>query len=161
MEIKWYQLLFQIINFGVLVWLLNRFLYRPIINIIEQRNKKITDSIKAAEDTLKEKTKIEELKKLARAEAEKEAVKIVEAAQKLAEAKAKEIMSQAKAEADEQMGKKMAAATGELEAQEKAIAGRLSDLVVKTTARILKNSLSASQQKAIISGQIKKLKRIK
>src|SRR3990167_11261655 len=100
MEIKWYQLLFQIINFGVLVWLLNRFLYRPIINIIEQRNKKIIDSIKAAEDTLKEKTKIEELKKLARAEAEKEAVKIVESAQKRAGEKAKEIVAEARLEAD-------------------------------------------------------------
>ena len=161
MEIKWYQLLFQIINFGILVWLLNRFLYQPIIKIIEQRNKKIMDSIKAAEDTLMEKTKIEELKKLARAEAEKEAVKIVESAQKRAGEKAKEIVAEARLEADEQMGKKMAAATGELEAQEKAIAGRLSDLVVKTTAKILKDSLSQKDQRAIIDSQIKKLKSVK
>lgn len=161
MSILWYQLLFQIINFGVLIFLLNRFLYRPIIKIIEQRNKKIADSIKAAEDTLKEKTKIEELKKLATAEAEKEAVKIVEAAQKRAAVTAKEMVAAARAEADEQMGKKMAAAAGELEAQEKAIAGRLSELVIKTTAKVLKDSLSETQQRAIITSQIKKLGRVK
>ena len=47
--------MFQLINFGVLVFVLNRFLYQPILKIIELRNKKIEDSIKAAEETLKEK----------------------------------------------------------------------------------------------------------
>jgi len=69
MEIRWYQLLFQIVNFGILIFLLNRFLYRPILKIVEDRNKKIEDSLKAAEATLKEKEKINELKKLAAAEA--------------------------------------------------------------------------------------------
>ena len=161
MEIKWYQLLFQIINFGILVFLLNRFLYRPIIKIIELRNKKIADSIKAAEDTLKEKSTIEALKRLAEAEAEKKAVEIVERAQKRAGVEAKEIVASAREAADLEVGKKMAAATGELEAQEKAIAGRLSDLVVKTTAKILKDSLSDKEQKAIIAAQIKKLSKVK
>src|SRR3972149_3758225 len=108
MEIKWYQLLFQIINFGILVFLLNRFLYRPIIKIIELRNKKIADSIKAAEDTLKEKSTIEALKKLAEAAAEKRAGEIVEKAQKRATVQAKEIVALAREEADLEVGKNMA-----------------------------------------------------
>ena len=72
MEIRWYQLLFQVINFGLLIFVLNRFLYRPILKIVEQRNKKIEDSIRAAEATLKEKEKIAEIKKQVVAEAEKE-----------------------------------------------------------------------------------------
>ena len=65
MEIHWYQLLFQIINFAVLVFILKKFLYKPILTIIDQRNKKIQDSIKAAEKTLEEKEKIEQIKKKA------------------------------------------------------------------------------------------------
>lgn len=41
MEINWYTFGAQIINFLVLVWLLRRFLYKPVINAMDEREKKI------------------------------------------------------------------------------------------------------------------------
>ena len=40
----------QIINLFVLVWLLKRFLYRPILEVIEKRQQEIRDKVQAAED---------------------------------------------------------------------------------------------------------------
>ena len=40
----------QIVNLFVLVWLLKRFLYRPILKVIEKRQQEIRDKIKTAED---------------------------------------------------------------------------------------------------------------
>lgn len=37
MELDWSTILLEIMNFLVLVWLLQRFLYRPILNIVTQR----------------------------------------------------------------------------------------------------------------------------
>ena len=161
MTIQWYQLLFQVINFGILVFVLNRFLYRPIVTIIKQRNKKIEDSIRAAEDTLKEKAKIEALKQKAVEEAEKEAVKIVELAKKDASKSGRKILDQARSEAEAEVDKKFALLTEKLGHQEKQITSRITDLVIKTTSKVLKGSLTDKEQKQKIDEEIKKLASLK
>ncbi len=41
MELDWSTFLLEVINFLILVWLLKRFLYQPVLRIVEQRRKKI------------------------------------------------------------------------------------------------------------------------
>jgi F-type H+-transporting ATPase subunit b len=161
MEIHWYQILFQLINFGILVFVLKKFLYQPIINIINQRNKKIEDSIRAAESNLKEKAKIEEIKKQAIAEAEKEAVRIVENSKKQAGEEAKKIITAGREEAETEVKKKLELLTEKLNEQEQKITGHLTDLVVSTVSRVLKSSLSEADQHKIIDQQIKHLHKLK
>lgn len=50
MQIDWFTVIAEIINFLVLVWLLKRFLYKPILDAIDEREKKITDQIQDAEN---------------------------------------------------------------------------------------------------------------
>jgi F-type H+-transporting ATPase subunit b len=50
MKINWFTVIAQVINFLVLVWLLKRFLYKPILNAIDEREKKITSQLKDADD---------------------------------------------------------------------------------------------------------------
>lgn len=45
MEINWFTVIAQIINFLILVWLLKRFLYQPVLNAIDQREKKIASQL--------------------------------------------------------------------------------------------------------------------
>jgi F-type H+-transporting ATPase subunit b len=49
MQVDWITVAAQIINFLVLVWLLKRFLYGPIIKIMDEREARITVSMQAAE----------------------------------------------------------------------------------------------------------------
>ena len=49
MQINWFTVIAEIINFLVLVWLLKRFLYKPVLNAIDEREKKITAQIQGAE----------------------------------------------------------------------------------------------------------------
>lgn len=46
MELNWSTFLLEIINFLVLVWILKRFLYRPVLSVLEQRRQKIEQSLK-------------------------------------------------------------------------------------------------------------------
>ena len=66
----------QIVNLFVLVWLLKRFLYRPILEVIEKRQKEIRDKVQAAEDVRlqseKERKKWETEKQAYEAEHQKE-----------------------------------------------------------------------------------------
>jgi F-type H+-transporting ATPase subunit b len=50
MKINWFTVIAQAINFVVLVWLLKRFLYKPILKAIDVREKNIASQLKEAED---------------------------------------------------------------------------------------------------------------
>ena len=49
MLIDWFTVIAQVINFLILVWLLKRFLYRPILNAIDAREKRIAAEIADAD----------------------------------------------------------------------------------------------------------------
>src|ERR1035441_5979638 len=45
MLIDWFTVLAQVVNFLILVWLLKRFLYRPILDAIDAREKRIAKEL--------------------------------------------------------------------------------------------------------------------
>jgi F-type H+-transporting ATPase subunit b len=49
MLIDWFTVIAQVINFLILVWLLKRFLYRPILNAIDARERQIATKLADAE----------------------------------------------------------------------------------------------------------------
>lgn len=65
MQINWFTVIAQIVNFIVLVWLLRRFLYKPILKAIDERENKIAGQIKDAEakDAKAKKEQVEFAKK--------------------------------------------------------------------------------------------------
>ena len=50
MKIDWFTVIAVALNFLLLVWLLKRFLYKPILKAIDEREKKIAAQIKDADD---------------------------------------------------------------------------------------------------------------
>lgn len=50
MPIDWFTVIAQVINFLVLVWLLKRFLYRPILNAIDAREQRIAEELADADE---------------------------------------------------------------------------------------------------------------
>ena len=49
MLIDWFTTIAQVINFLILVWLLKRFLYKPILNAIDEREERIATKLSNAE----------------------------------------------------------------------------------------------------------------
>ena len=49
MLIDWFTILAQVINFLILVWLLKRFLYRPVLNALDEREKHIAAELADAD----------------------------------------------------------------------------------------------------------------
>ena len=54
MPIDWFTVAAQALNFLVLVWLMKRFLYRPILDAIDAREKRIATELAAAATTMDE-----------------------------------------------------------------------------------------------------------
>jgi F-type H+-transporting ATPase subunit b len=85
MQIDWLTVAAQIVNFLVLVWLLQRFLYRPITNAMARREARIEERLSDA--------------RTRRREAEDEATKLQEKREEL-EASRQKMLEEARAEAD-------------------------------------------------------------
>jgi len=90
MKINWFTVIAQIINFLILVWLLRRFLYKPILNAVDERESKIASQLKDAKDD--------------KADAKKEKDEFVEKNEDFDKQK-KELMDKAVAETKEQRQK--------------------------------------------------------
>ena len=98
--VNWKLLLVQAVNFGLLLAVLTYFLYKPVLRIIDERQKKIAEGVKTAEEAAR---------KLADAKVEgdgiggtaaKEAEQLVAAARSRADEKGNEIVKAAEARAN-------------------------------------------------------------
>lgn len=70
----------QVVNFLVLLWILNKFLYKPIIKALEERKRKIAESLENAEEIERRLLEINEEKEARIREATLEGEKIIQQA---------------------------------------------------------------------------------
>ncbi|MFC1653464.1 F0F1 ATP synthase subunit B [Patescibacteria group bacterium] len=161
MEINLQQFLLQIVNFGIVFFVLSKFAYKPILKILDERANKISDGLRAAEKSLQEQIKIEQTKQKELAKTQKEAAKILEEANKKAEGLSKEMIEQAKAESKKVIQNEEKQLMARLEKEEKRLKGEVASLVSETTQAVLKTGLSAKHQKEILKNQINDLKKLK
>ncbi len=75
--VNWKLLLIQILNIGLLLFLFQRYVYPPLFRILEERQKKIEEGLRGAEEVKREKEKIGEEKNSILASARKEGDAIV------------------------------------------------------------------------------------
>ena len=149
----------QIVNFLIIFFILKKFLYKPILEILKKRQATIGESLKQAEETrLKlEKVVVEEKNILKNAQLQSK--KIIEDAR----AESMEIATQMNAEAAKQSeiilaGAKEQIARDSAEA-EKRLAVSTSKLAADLLKKALKDIVTAKNQEEIISGALKKIKK--
>ena len=89
-----------ILNFVVLVWLLNKFLYTPILSVIQERQKGIADSLQAAASANAEAARLKSTFEAQIRGAETQAKALVEEAQNVSDKVRRDAMAQAKQDAE-------------------------------------------------------------
>jgi len=100
MLIDWFTVVAQILNFLILVWLLRRFLYRPVLNAIDQREEKIQNQIEDAKRKREEaKAEQQEYQNKNKSFDEKRESMLREASEE-AQEKRKELIQEARKEAE-------------------------------------------------------------
>lgn len=99
MTFYWESLVFSLVAFGILYYLLNKFAFGPLFNIMEQRRQHVVNEINTAENNRQEASKLLEDQKQSIQEARKEALSIIEQAKQTSSKQADEIIVKAKSEA--------------------------------------------------------------
>lgn len=157
MNINLYQILFQLINFGVVFGALTYFLYKPLLKVIDDRRAKTEEAEKIAEATIREKEEIEALKKKAKSQAEKDAVKFLEEAREEAKALKTKLSKEVKEEVVGMRAKEVAKIESEGKAQLAKMEEEVARLSVAIAAKIMGTEVDEKTHKALISSSIKEL----
>lgn len=161
MEINVQQLILQIVNFSIIFFLLSKFVYKPILKILDTRANKVADGLKAAEKSIQEQVLMEETKQKELVKTQKEVAKILEEANKKANVLSKSIVAEARLEAQKVVKNEETQLRARLEKEESRLKGEIAHLVTDTTKTVLKSNLSPKHQKEIIKNQINDLKKLK
>lgn len=157
MEIRIDQILFQILNFVILLFVFKKFLYAPILRMLDTRAAKVKEGMEAAEKNLKIQENLEEKKKQQLADAKKEANKILLDARREADAILRQANEKAKEEARTAMDREREAFSAEADAYRKDLRQEFVGAVTSATNAVLRGSVDKKLQESIIEEQIKSL----
>lgn len=147
-------LLAQIINFALVLLVLYKFAYKPILKTLNARTRKIEEGIKHAEDV---KHKLEEIEKKEQEvimEAKKESQKIISASQVSAEKNKEEIISEAKAQSEKILEDARKKIEEEKNKMFSEIKSEVSDLAILAAEKILKEKIDKENGKELVAKAI-------
>lgn len=154
MEIDVKDLIFVMVNFLILVAILYKFMWGPVINMIDSRQQTIDDSLNKADAARKEAEQMSA--KLAEeiADARRQAKSIIDEAQKSAETVKEDILAQARDSADSMLERAQAEIAKEKVNAILEIKGEVADMVVSVAGRLLSENMNDQQHMALVDKYI-------
>ncbi len=149
-----------IINFAILAWLLNHFLYKPVGNMLAERKKMVEDTINSAETRLAEAEEVKKAYEKQISGAQAESSDIIQKAGIVSEKMKSETISNAKKDAE------FIKVQAEKEAENiktNAIAsakGELSSIITAAASKLIKKSIDENTHRDLIDDMINKIDRV-
>jgi len=157
--INWGLLVAQIVNVGLLVWLLGQFLFKPILNMLNERTERIQTSLQEAEQVKQQLANAKSAYEAEVAKGRQEAAAIVAQAHERAKAQEAEIIAQARRDADRLREEARAQAAQERDQMLREAKGQIAELVTLTASRVLDAELKASGHDRLIAESLAALDR--
>lgn len=143
-------LIFQVVNFAILLWLLKKFALRPIVKILEERRLKIAESLASAHAIEQAKANLAQEQQRLRAEARQQAQAIIDASK----VQGQEIVAKAKTAAAASAQALLTSAQGQLEQQVQDVRQQLKaetlSLVATATEKLIGEKLDSDKDQALI-----------
>jgi F-type H+-transporting ATPase subunit b len=157
LQLNWSTLLLQILNFVVMVFILWRFLFKPVIRILDERSKKVTTALEEAEQRERQATEMRDEYEEKLAEARDQVMTMrQQAEEELARAK-RQLLEDTRHEIDEMRHK----AEAEIEeARRQAVyqhRRELGQLVTTLSAKMMRESTGEAFQRATMDQFIEQL----
>lgn len=157
MEIHLAQIVFQIINFGIVFGALSILLYKPILKIFEERARRIEEGQKAARNALEQQEKIDELKNKTEQKLKKKRAEVLEEAVKEAQEQKKQLIQEARQTAEAEITS-LKTKWEQEKAKEKAqMQSELVEVVIAATEKILQEKIDSKKHSALIDTELNQL----
>lgn len=157
MDIQLAQIIFQIINFGVVLAALTHFIYKPVLKLLNDRREKVTAAAEAASEVMQEKEDLERVRENTLLKANQKAKKMEDEIKKEARSQAKLLLDQSKAE----LAAREAKFTAELAKMKKEELKRMEKEIkaaaISMAEKVLGESIDAKKHQKLIDQQINEI----
>ncbi len=154
--ISWFGFLSQLVNFVIVFFVLRRFLYEPLFNMMDARREKIASSLKDAERASSAASDAEAEKAAIMEEARREAQEVRAQATREAEKIAQDVRSRAEQEANDIHAKALTDAQSVADSALADVNKQVADLAIQATEKLLGRELeNKTEQRRFVTEFIK------
>jgi F-type H+-transporting ATPase subunit b len=158
MLIDWFTVGAQVLNFLILVWLLKRFLYHPILDALDAREKRIAKELADADAKKAEaKTERDEFQRK-NEEFDKQRAALLSQATDEAKAERKRLIDDARQAADELSAKRQETLRIDVHNLNQAIRGRTQQEVFNITRKVLTDLAGTSLEERVVAIFIQRIR---
>jgi len=145
-----FKLAFQVINFLLILYLLNRFLFRRVLALIDDRQARIAKGLEDAEAAARDRELARAERDVALDEARTEAQAMIGRATQIAEDSRAEIVAAARTEAEKVAARATADITAEKERAIAELRSQVADLALQAAGRLVKADMNAATQRRLV-----------
>lgn len=157
MVILWENIVITLISFGILYWLLSRYAFKPLFNVMEKRRQIVMSEMQQAEKDRKEAAALLEEQRKAIETARQEAREIIENTRAMSTKAADELIAASKQEA----ARLKEAAMQEIESEKNRaiedLRKEVGAMSVKIASKIIEKEVDASAQGALVDKYLKEV----
>lgn len=153
-------LLSQIINFALLAFLLNMFLYKPVLNALRTRSERIRESLENAEKVKQQLARVDTDYDAKLAEARREAQTILAQATDRARVQEQELVTAARANIERMEMEARAKVDQERQQTLRGLQTQLAGLVTQTASTVIGKELQGKGHDDLINKSIEQLGRL-
>jgi F-type H+-transporting ATPase subunit b len=150
-------LIAEVIGFIVMVLILARYVYPPVIRIATEREKKIEAGVKAAEQAEQKLAAVQEQVAKTLEEARDQAREIISRAHRDAGVEAEEVRARARRDAEALLQRAQAEIGGERDRAIQELRAEFADLVVEATSKLLGQTIDRTAHQRLIDESLAKV----
>ncbi len=155
--LNWKLFLAQLINFGIIFYILNRFVFKPISLKLAERSQKIEQALKDAEDVEKQKTEFELWKAEEVKQARQKASEILTKAEQDALTAKDMVLKKTKEEQDKYISQARAQIESDQKQSLAEIKSEVADMVTMATEKVLKKKLDDKHDIELIKKTVEEI----
>jgi F-type H+-transporting ATPase subunit b len=144
------KLAFQVINFLLLLYLANRFLFKRVLGLLDERNNRISKGLEDAEAAARDRELARAERETAVSEARKEAAEMLASANKIATDTRNEILSEARAEAEKVAARARDEITAEKEKAISELRAQVADLALSAAGKLIRSEMDGPTQRRLV-----------
>lgn len=145
-----FKLAFQVVNFLLILWLLNRFAFRRVLGMLDERRNKIAKGLEDAESAQRDRELARAEREAALAEARKEAQAMIARANKMAEDSRNEIVAAARSEAEKVAAKAREEIVAEKDKAMAELRSTVADLALAAAGKLVRSEMDSAEQRRLV-----------
>lgn len=149
-DVNWVGLGFQVLNFLLLLYILNRFLFKPLLARMDERSAKIEKGLEDAEAAARDRELARAEREAAVSEARREAAALIARANKIAEDTRNEILGEARAEAERLIARAREEIQAEKERAMAELRAEVAELALAAAGKLIRANMDATTQRRLV-----------